>query len=646
MLDLLVTNQKEHSSIRLSGGAIVLGRAPKTGGLTHTIQDDYCSAHQLRVEEVAGTGVRLWNLSTKVAVNLSIGRVLSPGATCETGLPVRLHAGKTVIEIEAVKPVPGSPRAEAGHDSEVVPDSDSESADALATIAQPIALQVKPIDRSGAGSGKAKAIDPSTTTATTVSVDWSIAPLSGLEDVPGIDRLMRWFETLVTVQRAAASSDAFFQEAARAVVDLVGLDCGLIIVHEEGHWVPQACHPPESLRSIAISRSVLERVRRERRTYYRNEAGDESTTLAGVSTLVASPIFGGSSSDENGKPKPGGEVVAAVYGVRLMKPGGPLVLIRPLEAQLVQVLAAAVGSGLARRESEFAAARRHVQFEQFFSHELASELDRNPSLLDGHEREVTILVADIRGFSRISEQIGPRETCLLMNDVLERLTAQVHEQGGVVVDYLGDGLLAMWNAPVDQPDHAARACHAALAMVGELPALNARWHGRLKNTLGLGIGINTGTALVGNTGCPRKFKYGPLGHAVNLASRVEGATKPLGVPILITGSTHAQLSTTPGFATRRLCRVRVVGIDSPVDLHELQALDEPAQWFARRDLYESALASYESGQWSEACRILYPMLADHEGQRDLPTLSLIGRAIECLRSNPASFDPVIHLTDK
>jgi adenylate cyclase len=542
-------------------------------------------------------------------VALSSGSTLEPGGHCESALPLRLKAGKTVIEIEL------------GH-----PEQDMSGS--FVTIAQPIALRVK----APLGLDNLPAADK---TVALSSTEWPSASIMGLTDVPGMERLTRWFETVVTVQRSAASSDAFFQETARAVVDLIGLDCGLVLARRDGDWTPEACYPAEALSSVLFSKGVLEKVRRERRTYFRSIKLDEATTtLSGVSTLVASPVFG---SD-------GSEVVGAVYGVRFVQPTGRSVEIRPLEAQLVQVLAAAVGAGLARRESELAAARRHVQFEQFFSQELARELDRDPSLLEGHEREVTILVSDIRGFSRMAEQLGPRETCLLMNDVLERLTIQIHEQGGVVVDYVGDGIMAMWNAPVAQADHGARACRAALAMQDELPALNERWKSRIKGTLGLGIGVNTGTALVGNTGCPRKFKYGPLGHTVNLASRVEGATKQLCVSTLITGSTHTQLA--GAFATRRLCRVRVVGIESPVDLYELHALELQPDWQFRRDLYESALSLYESSRWTEACRTLYPMLAGQEGRYDLPTLSLIGRAIECLKSSPPVFDPVINLTDK
>jgi adenylate cyclase len=610
MINILVSNQKETSAVRVKSGPIVLGRAPKTHGQTHTIQDDYCSAHQLQVEELPGSRVRLTNMSTKVSVALSSGNALEPGATCETALPLRLGAGKTVIEIEPAR-------------------SDQEVSDTFATIAQPIALRVRPPlspEQSGLAVEKTAALS---------AHEWGLASLSDLSDVPGVDRLTRWFETLVTVQRSAASSDAFFQETARAVVDLIGLDCGLILSFGEDDWKPEACFPANALPAIGISQMVLEKVRRERRTYFRNIKADEaSTTLSGVSTLVASPIFGGD----------GAAVVGAVYGVRFLQATGVPVEIRPLEAQLVQVLAAAVGAGLARRESELEAVRRYVQFEQFFSHALARELDRDPSLLEGHERELTILVSDIRGFSRISEHLGPRETCLLMNDVLERLTFQIHEQGGVVVDYVGDGIMAMWNAPVAQPDHSARACRAALAMQAELPGLNEQWQKRIKSPLGLGIGINTGAALVGNTGCPRKFKYGPLGHTVNLASRVEGATKQLCVPTLITGSTHDQLA--GSFATRRLCRAHVVGIDATVDLHELHSAEIEPDWQFRRDLYETALSLYESRQWTDACRTLYPMLAEQEGRYDLPTLSLIGRTIECLKSNPAAFDPVLRLTDK
>jgi len=371
-------------------------------------------------------------------------------------------------------------------------------------------------------------------------------------------------------------------------------------------------------------------VTRQRRTFYQ-EIQPTAASLVGVVAVVASPIL----SDAQ-------KVLGAVYGARRGEGRSPE--IRPLEAQLTQVLAAAVAAGLARQESEAHAARRRVQFEQFFTPDLAAALDNDRSLLEGREREVTVLFADIRGFSGVSERLSARLTCELIREIMEHLTARIMESAGVVVDYIGDGLLAMWNAPVDQPDHAVRACRAALAMRDGLPELNRRWEGRLGRAFGLGIGLNSGLALVGNTGSHKKFKYGPLGHSVNLASRIEGATKHLGVGLLISGSTHDLLGKT--FATRRLCRARLVGIAHEVNLFELHAEAASADWQSRCEAYEHALDLYESGKWSEACRTLFPLLATGQETYDLPTLSLLGRAVECLKAPPPQFDPVLELKSK
>jgi adenylate cyclase len=424
----------------------------------------------------------------------------------------------------------------------------------------------------------------------------------------------------------------FFVEAARAIVDLIGLDLGLVLLHQEGRWTPVASHPAQVSGEAGFSRKILDILARERRTYF--HAGEPtSQSLLGVSAVVASPILG---DDRN--------VIGALYGVRRGSPLSTMVSIRPLEAQLTQVLAAAVASGLARMKGEAEAVRQRVQFEQFFTADLANVLDADPGLLEGRERQVTILFADIRNFSALSEGVTPGLTCELVRDVMEHLTACVRAHGGVLVDYIGDGLLAMWNAPLEQEDHAIRACRAALAMRCELPALNASWQHRLGGMLGIGVGLNTGPALVGNVGSRLKFKYGPLGHTVNLASRVEGATKQLGVPILMTGATREELR--DAFATRRLCRARVVGIRGTVDLFELHAESGEDDWYNRRDAYERALLLYETGKWSEACQALYPVIAEAKEHYDVPSLTLIGRAVECLRQPPAAFDAVIDLKSK
>ena len=183
-------------------------------------------------------------------------------------------------------------------------------------------------------------------------------------------------------------------------------------------------------------------------------------------------------------------------------------------------------------------------------------------------------------------------------------------------------------------------------MLGELPALNARWGDEAAGSLALGIGINTGEALVGNTGSTRKFKYGPHGHTVNLASRVQDATKKLGLPLLITASTRDRLPAT--LLTRRIGRVVLPGVREPVVAYELFGENGTPEWLSRRDIYERALTLFEGGQWSRACQALMPLL-DAEGQRtvyDTPTLKLMRRAWECLETHPDPFDPIIEVSTK
>jgi adenylate cyclase len=570
------------------GGLLEFGREPRKGSARVVLNDPYVSGSHLRVEEQPGGKVQVTNLSKRLPVMLADGTEIGIDGVSIIALPARLTIGESLVEIVE------------GEASAIDPNS-------LMTVSQPL-------NRSG--SAKPLVLDPFTGT-------------------PSPEQLARWLESVVNVQRAAAGSPNFYNEIAQAVIDLIGLDYALILLHKQDEWEIVARAATPDAPRMEYSRTVLSRVVAEKRTFYQGSTLlNTAKSLSGVSTVVASPVL-----DPDGD-----EVLGVVYGAKVRRNplGGDD--LKPLHAQLVQVLAAAAGAGIARMQSEKEAARRHVQFEQFFSRELVEELDRNPDLLAGQDREVTILVSDVRGFSRIAERFSPRETCQLMGDVLERLTTRIKDQGGVVVDYAGDGILAMWNAPVPQPDHAAMACRAAMAMLGELAGLNQRWAERVKTTLALGIGISTGAALVGNTGCTHRLKYGPLGNTVNLASRVEGVTKQLGIPVLITETTHQKLE--GAFATRRLCQVRVVGIDTPVVLYELHGESASPEWIAVRDAYQAALALYERGRLSEACRSLFPLLDDPDRRHDRPSLILASRAIDGLKCPTHDFDPVIALEFK
>ncbi len=305
--------------------------------------------------------------------------------------------------------------------------------------------------------------------------------------------------------------------------------------------------------------------------------------------------------------------------VRCIGQGATDFLTKPVDAQLLQ---ARLESCLERKRL------REREFAQFFPPALARQFARHPDLreMEGKAAEVSVLFCDIRGFSSISERLGPQETVRWLRSVMNALSDCVIEHGGVLVDYAGDELLAMWGAPEEVPDHARRACETALDMLELLPALDAEWAEAVGAPTKFGIGINSGTALVGNIGTDRKFKYGPLGNVVNLASRVQGATKHLHSSMLVTRDTLGYLP--EGWRTekiRRLCKVRVVNIHEPLDLFEVVATPPPA-WDDLRVRYEQALQLTEDQQLAEALTVLGQILVDFPG--DGPSELLAGRIIE------------------
>ncbi len=596
MLHVVVEGPAGRTEFDHQSGPLEFGRGPKRDCARRVLDDSYVSANQLRVEERPGNKVRVENLSTRVPVKFS-GTTLDAGQSCDASLKLEVRVGQTTIILEA-------------------PERDD------------------PIDAS-----LMKSVERPVFTGGATAAPQTLASLG---DAPGADQLARWFEALLAVHRSAADSPEFYAETARAVVERIGLDCGLVLTRRDDSWEVAARFGDLPGRSAGYSRSILASVVQDRQTYFRTlPTTSPTSSQIGGSAVVAAPIL---STD-------GRDVVGVIYGTRTPRPRGAEATIRNLEAQLVQVLAAAVGAALSRLASEDRAGKLKHQFEQFFSPELARQLERNPHLLDGEGRDVTVLFADIRGFSRISEQLPAKETCELVRDVMERMTVRIREHQGVVVDYIGDAILALWNAPEDQPDHARLACRAALAMRSELPALNDRWAAKLKGaTLNLGVGLNTGEALVGNTGSQSRFKYGPLGHTVNLASRVEGATKHLGVGILITGETFAALGPAHPFAVRRLGQFEVAGIHQPATLYELSAAAVDPDFDGRRASYEAGLEHFESRRFAECCRTLYPLLSAQSGRYDRPTLMLVGLAVDHLKHPEADpdrpFRPVFKLDGK
>jgi adenylate cyclase len=461
-------------------------------------------------------------------------------------------------------------------------------------------------------------------------------PLGNLPPAPDFEHLIRWLQGAVTVLHSASSSSDFFQQAARAVVDLVGLDsCGVMLL-DQGQWKPEALATDLKARHETMwqpSRQVLQQVLTEKKTVWQvpRQSTLAGASLVGVKAIVAAPILGRKA-----------EVIGVLYGDRrLIAQASGSQEISKIEAMLVELLACSVAAGLARVEQEKAALTARVQFEQFFTPELSRQLAARPDLLNGQDAEVTILFCDIQGFSRISERLGPATTVEWVRDVLGSLSDCALNHGGVLADYLGDEIMTMWGAPEKQPGHAPLACQAALEMLARLPELNERWQPQLHEAMRVSIGINTGPAWVGNIGSYRKFKYGALGSTVNLASRVQGANKFFQVNILTTGATASQLG--PTFSTRRLSRVRVVNMVEPVELFEVMTNADP-NWTALTQGYETALAECEARSLETAAEILRDLLRrfPHDG----PCRVLLARVEKGLLEGADRFDPVWQLPGK
>lgn len=186
--------------------------------------------------------------------------------------------------------------------------------------------------------------------------------------------------------------------------------------------------------------------------------------------------------------------------------------------------------------------RRQRFIRNAFSHYLAepvlAKLEANPDALrlDGEKSTITILFMDVRGFTSRSEHMQPTEAVKLLNTLLDPLSEAVLAEEGTIDKFMGDGMMAFWNAPLDQSDHAIRAIRAAMAMVEVVEMLNAESRSEQK-PLAIGIGLHTGDAFVGNMGSKRRFAYSAIGDPVNLAARVEALAGSQNEPLLVTQET-------------------------------------------------------------------------------------------------------------
>jgi adenylate cyclase len=235
-------------------------------------------------------------------------------------------------------------------------------------------------------------------------------------------------------------------------------------------------------------------------------------------------------------------------------------------------------------------------FGRYLSPALVEKLAKNPGQLKlgGEMRPMTFLFMDIRNFTGIAEKFTPEELTQFMNSFLTPMTDIILRHGGTIDKYMGDCIMAFWNAPFEDKEHAPHACQAALAMQAFLRTTPSFKDVRV------GIGINTGNACVGNMGSEQRFDYTALGDEVNLASRIEGLSKNYGVTAIMGQNT---VGAAPGFASLEIDLIRVKGKTKPVRIFALlgdAALESQPLFREIRGHFEMMIAAYRSGRWNEA----------------------------------------------
>lgn len=301
--------------------------------------------------------------------------------------------------------------------------------------------------------------------------------------------------------------------------------------------------------------------------------------------------------------------------------------------------------------------RRDIQgaFGLYISPAYMKELTESPDKLKlgGEIRTLTIMFTDIRNFTKISEGMAPEVLINTMNDFLTPMSDEVMKARGTIDKFMGDAMMAFWNAPLDVDAHEIHACRAALAMQGVLDPVNAKLKaqaeaaGRTHIPLQCGIGLNTGPVAVGNMGSRQRFAYSVLGDAVNMASRLEGQTKTYGVQILL-GEATAQAAS--NFACVELDSIRVVGKDQPARIYTLLGDEAVADTDAFKDFmadHTAFLAAYRTGAWDDAISACNRARAHAVAQPLLGYYKLLEARVAAFKKTPPqNWDGVFNALEK
>lgn len=318
-------------------------------------------------------------------------------------------------------------------------------------------------------------------------------------------------------------------------------------------------------------------------------------------------------------------------------------LVVPLSAGAVTILALLIFNFMIET-------RQHRWIKKSFSRYLNPEvidiLVKHPDQLQlgGEEKELTVIMADIRNFTTLSETLTPKALIDLLNRYLGELTEVILDNGGTLDKYMGDAIMAFFGAPLSDERHARNACRTVIQMRDRLHEKRDRWIREGLPALHFGIGMSTGIMVVGNLGSSRRFDYSVIGDNVNLASRLEGLTKVYGVEIIIAAQTHERLDGT--FACRELDMVQVKGRQAPVRIYELMGMASDVMGetgFVRQ--FEQGLEQYRAREFDTAVRLFNQALQLRPD--DPPSRLFIQRCQHLMDEPPdGSWDGTWSFTDK
>ncbi len=262
-------------------------------------------------------------------------------------------------------------------------------------------------------------------------------------------------------------------------------------------------------------------------------------------------------------------------------------------------------------------ARLKKAFQSYVAPEVVNQIIKQPDRLrlGGERRELTILFSDIRGFTSLSETLEPEALVGVLHEFLNPMSEIIVKHRGTLDKYLGDAIMALFGAPLLFPDHASRACRAALEMCATLKDLDQEWSKQGRPTIRIGVGLNSGVVAVGNMGSDRLFDYTAIGDNVNLASRLEGLNKYYNTEIIVSGGVVRLLD--GPFLLRELDLVQVKGKKEPVPIFELLGEGQPTPELARfLELYQQGLTLFRARHWPESAQAFHAALnlMPHDGQ--------------------------------